>query len=106
MAVCAPTVYELTHSARGKTDAATLADQLGSFDHLPCGDEEFARALEVQRLALDAGFHRALSLSDLLITAVAERRSVPLLHYDGDFDMIADLTGQSTRWVAPACTIP
>lgn len=24
-----------------------------------------------------------------------------VLHYDGDFDMIASLTGQPTEWVVP-----
>lgn len=64
-------------------------------------DDTFTRALEVQRHALDAGFHRALSLPDLLIAATAEQNRLTVLHYDGDFDMIASLTGRPTEGVVP-----
>jgi predicted nucleic acid-binding protein len=36
-----------------------------------------------------------------LIAAAAERAEVPVLHYDEDFDRIAAVTGQATRWIAP-----
>lgn len=72
---------------------------LRGFDHAPCNDEEHERALWLQRQALRLGFHRALSFSDVLIAAIAERRSLTVLHYDGDFDMIRGITGQTMRWV-------
>jgi hypothetical protein len=28
----------------------------------------------------------------------------PLLHYDHDFDLIAEVTGQRTRWIVPPGT--
>jgi predicted nucleic acid-binding protein len=39
---------------------------------------------------------------NLLIAATAERHHATVLHYDGDFDMIAVITGQPTAWVVPA----
>jgi predicted nucleic acid-binding protein len=42
---------------------------------------------------------------DLLIAAVAERERVTLLHYDGDYDLIAQVTGQSAQWVVPRGTV-
>jgi predicted nucleic acid-binding protein len=60
--------------------------------------------LEVRRHALNAGFHRALSLPDLLVAATAELNRLTVLHYDGDFDMIASLTGQPAEWVVPPGT--
>jgi len=53
------------------------------------------------------GNHRALSTTDLLICAVAERHSATTLHYDQDFDQIAALAGETFthRWVAPAGTV-
>jgi hypothetical protein len=30
---------------------------------------------------------------------------VTVLHYDGDFDMIASVTGQRCQWVVPAGTV-
>jgi hypothetical protein len=32
---------------------------------------------------------------------VAERERVTVLHYDGDYDLIAHVTGQPVRWVVP-----
>jgi predicted nucleic acid-binding protein len=72
---------------------------LRGFDCLPCNDEEFERALEIQALVLSAGFHRALPLADVLIAATAERHRATVLHYDGDFDMITSVTGLRAEWV-------
>jgi predicted nucleic acid-binding protein len=44
---------------------------------------------------------RSVGHQDLLIAAAAEAREVELLHYDEDFDRIAAITGQPTRWIAP-----
>jgi len=33
--------------------------------------------------------------------AVAERHGVRVLHYDRDFDLIAEVTGQPVEWVVP-----
>lgn len=101
LAVCQPTEYEMIHSARDSAEATRISTWLHAFDYLHTDDDSFTRALEVQRHALNAGFHRALSLPDLLIAATAEQNRVTILHYDGDFDMIASLTGQPTQWVAP-----
>ncbi|KAF0651524.1 MULTISPECIES: PIN domain nuclease [Streptomyces] len=99
LAVCAPTEYEVLYSARGKPEALRLRTLLRGFDYLPCNDAEFERALEIQTLALSAGFHRALSLADVLIAATAERHRATVLHYDGDFDMIASVCGLRAEWV-------
>jgi predicted nucleic acid-binding protein len=47
------------------------------------------------------GFHRSVKVSDLLIAAVAERAGLILLHYDQDFERIAEVTGQPAQWIAP-----
>ncbi|MFJ6369090.1 VapC toxin family PIN domain ribonuclease [Streptomyces virginiae] len=87
LAVCRPTEYEMIHSARDAAEATRISIWLHAFDHFSSDDDIFTRALEVQRHALNAGFHRAPSL--------------PVLHYDGGFDMIASLTGLPTEWVVP-----
>jgi len=45
-------------------------------------------------------------LPDLLIAAVAERERVTVFHYDGDYELIAKVTGQPTHWVVPPGTVP
>ncbi|NEA14367.1 PIN domain nuclease [Streptomyces halstedii] len=99
LAVCAPTEYEVLYSARGKPEALRLRTLLRGFDYLPCDDEVFEQALAIQALALNAGFHRALSMADVLIAATAERHGATVLHYDGDFDMIASVSGLRAEWV-------
>jgi predicted nucleic acid-binding protein len=104
LAVCQPTEYEMIHSARDSAEAVRISTWLHAFDYLPADEDTFSRALAVQRHALNTGFHRALSLPDLLIAATAELNRRTLLHYDGDFDMIASLTGQPAEWVVPPGT--
>jgi predicted nucleic acid-binding protein len=69
-------------------------------------DEVWDRALEIQRELSRRGQLRSGKLPDLLVAATAERHDVTVLHYDGDFDRIADITGQPTEWVVPAGSIP
>ncbi|MPZ67106.1 MAG: PIN domain-containing protein [Pseudonocardiaceae bacterium] len=52
------------------------------------------RAVEVQVLLADRGFHRAPGVPDLLIAAAAELSGLTVLHVDKDFDLIADVTAQ------------
>lgn len=55
------------------------------------------RAIEVLTLLADRGHHRAPSVPDLLIAAIAERAGLVVLHQDKDFDLIAEVTGQPTE---------
>ena len=52
------------------------------------------RAVEIQMVLADRGMHRAPSVPDLLIAAVAERSGLTVLHHDKDFELIAEATGQ------------
>ncbi len=56
-----------------------------------------ARAVEVQELLAGQGHHRAPSVPDLMIAAIAELAGVSLLHVDRDFELIAAVTQQSTE---------
>ena len=99
LATCAAVQWEMVHNARNKPDLARIRFLLRGFNFLHSGDKVFDRVLDVQGAALERGFHRALSMADLLIAATAERHRATVLHYDGDFDMIASITGQPMRWV-------
>ena len=59
------------------------------------------RALEVQALLAKRSQHRAVPLPDLIVAACAESAGLIVLHYDGDFERIAEITGQPTKWVLP-----
>ncbi|WP_319193320.1 trypsin-like serine protease [Streptomyces sp. DK15] len=71
---------------------------------MPTPDEAWDRALEVQDRLITAGNLKAVSLPDLIIAATAERHGATVLHYDGDYDVIAAVTGGPMRWVVPAGT--
>ena len=58
------------------------------------------RAWEVQMLLADHGQHRAPSIPDLLIAATAEKAGLTVLAVDKDFDLIAEVTGQSVETLA------
>ncbi|NGO42545.1 PIN domain nuclease [Streptomyces ureilyticus] len=99
LAICPAVEYELMYSIRGKSEAPAVAEWLRGFDYFYGDDWVFDRALEVQRAAIERGFHRTLSLPDLLVAATAERNDATVLHHDADYDMIASLTGQRCQWV-------
>jgi hypothetical protein len=104
LATCAPVEMEMLYSARNASDRDRIRDWLRAFDWLPTNDETWQRAIEMQCALIEQGSHRAASLSDLLIAATAERHSVTVLHYDGDYDLIAEVTGQACTWVVPRGT--
>ena len=52
------------------------------------------RAVQVLSVLAERGTHRAPSIPDLLIAAVAESAGLVVLHDDKDFDLIAEITGQ------------
>lgn len=104
LAVCGAIEIEVIQSAQSAKDAQRARWLLGGFHWLPMPDEIWDRSIDVQLQALHKGNHRALSMADLLIAATAERHGATVLHYDGDYDMITAITGQSTTWVVPAGT--
>ncbi|MEU7242627.1 PIN domain nuclease [Streptomyces sparsogenes] len=102
IAVTGAVEMEILYSARNDTEAENLRYWLSGFDYLPCPDEVWDRAKDVQARAIRKGNHRALSMADLLIAATAERHAAVVLHYDEDYERIAAITGQPHRWVVPA----
>jgi len=102
LAQCGMTSLEALFSARNPTDHRRLRAAFDrEYEWLPTEDADFQRALEVQAALAERGQHRAVPLPDLIIAAVAERHRVTVLHYDADYDLVADVTGQSVRWVVP-----
>lgn len=107
VATCDVVRFELLYSARNGDELSTMAARLDVLPELAIGRSEWKRALAVyRRLAgLGAGRHRSVGYPDLLIAAAAEASGAIVFHYDEDFDRIADLTGQPTRWIAPCGSI-
>jgi predicted nucleic acid-binding protein len=102
IAVCLPFLLEAGYSARSAADRKAL---MARFDELPriAIDSEVERmALQAQRELAEIGHHR-LAPIDVMIAACAHRAEAGVLHYDRDYDVLAehtDLTFESV-WLAP-----
>ncbi len=99
IALCTPVAFELGFSARTNADHEAIMSRIDSFEPAPTTDADHRRALEIQRLLANDGHHRALSLVDGLVAAIAEARNLTVLHYDADFELVASITGQPTEWI-------
>lgn len=99
--VCGPVAFEVCYSARNRQDYMLLSERLTSFPAIRITDADHQRALEVQASLAERGQHRALSLVEALVAASAEARDLSILHYDADFERIADVTGQPHEWIVP-----
>lgn len=104
VAICPPVAFEIGYSARNRDDYEAVADRLASFPSLVVTDADHRRALDVQASLARRGQHRALSLVDALVAAIAEARELTVLHYDSDFELVADITGQPQHWIVPRGT--
>jgi len=101
---CAIVDLEILYSARTGKEHDHFRSQRSAFEYFPTTDEIAQRAIEVQGMLAKRSQHRSVSIPDLIIAATAERNVLTVLHYDGDYDRIAQITGQATEWIVPAGT--
>ncbi len=103
LATCDMVRLELLSSARSPQDFAEIREELAVLPDCPIGKEQWGRALWVyERLGAAGGAHqRSVKHPGLLIAAAAEAAGLAVLHYDEDYDCIAEITGQPVRWLAP-----
>lgn len=90
------TLLEMAYSARSAADMGAILHEQPLADmpveHAAPAAEK--RALEVLEALAERGQHRAPSIPDLLVAAVAEQARLVVLHQDKDFELIAEVTGQ------------
>lgn len=107
IATCGVVEFEVSWATRSGAEFDTVrADRVAGYEWLATHDEDWHRALDVQAELWRGGRVRAVGFPELLIAAVAERERVTLLHYDGDYDLIAGATRQPMQWVVPRGTVP
>lgn len=100
-AVCGMVVLEVLYSGRNAKDVERIKTDMVAHEWLHTDDDDFVRATDVFDELARTGRHRAVSPPDLVIAAVAERHQVAVRHYDSDFDLIAEVTGQPAEWIVP-----
>ncbi len=103
LGICDQVRLEILFSARSASDYEALAEELTALRAIVTDAATFERALEVQRRLAHSGglYHRSVKIADLVIAAAAEAAAATVLHYDADYDCIAEVTGQAVRWIAP-----
>jgi predicted nucleic acid-binding protein len=103
IATCDMVMLELLWTARDRPDFIAARSELEHLRLFSIGRRAWDRAFDVFEELTAAGplHHRSVALSDLLIAATAELAEVPLCHYDRDFDLIAAVTSQPVRAIAP-----
>ena len=104
---CGMVELEMRWSARSHAELqAVVADRERGYEWIPMPDEVWSRALELQRALSAQGALRSVKFADLLLAATAERHGVTVLHYDRDFDVLAEVSALRAEWVVPAGSVP
>ena len=100
-ATCSIVDLEVLYSVRNfEEHRRTRRRRSLAYTKVPLTEEVFDRAMDVQGELSKSGRHR-VPIPDLLVAAAAEKAGFTVLHYDSDYDTIADVTGQPTEWVVP-----
>lgn len=101
VATCAIVDLELGWSARRSLEWDAIMDERRGFPRVAVTAEVCERALAVQGLLAAKGQHRAVPIADLLVAATAGSAGLVVLHYDADFELVAQATGQKMEWIVP-----
>lgn len=98
LALCSMTALEILYSAR---NPAEYERDHAHLTGLPWRDLAAPqRAVELQRALAQRGWHRT-PLPDVVIAATAGEHDLTILHYDSDYERIAEIAGARQQWVTP-----
>jgi predicted nucleic acid-binding protein len=101
LAACQMTALEYLNNAPDQKGYEILWKALHGHRWIDVNTQALDRALDVHRELATTSQHRHFRLPDLIIAATAELHHATVLHYDADYDRIAEVTGQLVEWVAP-----
>jgi len=106
LATCITVDLEVFYSARNPAEYARIASlRSEALTDLPILAAIGERVKIVQAKMSAISQHRSAGVVDLLTAAIAEYYGATILHYDKDFEAIAEITGQGVRWIVPAGSI-
>lgn len=100
LAACQMTALEYLNNAADPKGYEVLWAALRGHRWIDTTAAAMERALQVHRMLAARSQHRHFRLPDLIIAATAEAAGATVLHYDTDYDKIAEVTGQPVEWVA------
>jgi predicted nucleic acid-binding protein len=105
IATCPPVLMELLWSARAVADFEDTVSRMSALPQLEADRPAWDRAVDVWRELVRRGRHRQVRQADLLVAATAELAGLAVCHYDRHFELIAEVTGQPVRAIAPLGTL-
>lgn len=101
-ATCAPLDAEDLYSARSAEEyEARRFDRRHGYEYVATDDEHWRAALDAQRDLARVGRHRAVGMNDLLVSVLAARHRLTVLHYDVDYEVAATVIDFEQRWIVP-----
>ena len=101
LAACQMTALEYLNNAPDPRAYEVLWSALHGQRWMDVTTGAMNRAMDVHRMLAERSQHRHFRLPDLITAATAEEHGATVLHYDADYDRIAEVTGQPVEWVAP-----
>jgi hypothetical protein len=100
IATCAIVDLEVLYSSRSLADYEAVLEERRSLDVAPIDPEVMSTAIDLQHALARRGQHR-VPIPDLVISAAARAAGLVVLHYDADFERIAEVGGAAHQWVVP-----
>jgi len=105
VARCSPTDLEAGFSSISPTAHLAMRRFRSAWPFISMDQSALDRAVEVQDALAARSQQRGARIADLFIAAAAEAAGLVVLHYDHDFDFIANITGQPSEWIVPAGSV-
>jgi predicted nucleic acid-binding protein len=98
---------EILLTARDGSIFDQLAEELSAWRPAPLTAAVLGAAQDAMRTLAhrSAGVHR-LPIVDYLAAAAAQEIGGAMLHYDGDYDTLAEIMDFDSIWLAPAGSLP
>jgi predicted nucleic acid-binding protein len=103
LGICLVSMAELLYSARNAKAFAQWRLDLSSLPYLQMTPGAERHLVDVMAALALRGQHRT-PIPDLMLAAVAHAHSAVVLHYDSDYERIAEVTGQPQEWIIPRGT--
>lgn len=102
LATCLPFLLEAGYSARSGSERTAMMSDLARLPRVEIDREIEQTAMAAQRELAEVGHHR-LAPTDVVIAACAHAAGTGVLHYDRDYDLLAEHTSLAfeSEWLAP-----
>jgi len=105
--LASPVRMEILFTARSGAEFDALAEQLSALRPAPLTSAVLRAAEDAMRtLAHRSSGSQRIPLVDYLVAAAAQEMGGAVIHYDRDYDTLAEVMEFESVWLAPAGTLP